>query len=111
MRIRTIAAALMVAAPLLVLESPSAAACWEGRGYGYGAAGYAAPRYGYMSYGYSSPPTTVATVAITGYCYGIARGIARRNIRRAAYGGIGYRGGIGVRRGLGVGVGRVGRFR
>ena len=43
--------------------------------------------------------------------YGIARGIARRNIRRAAYGGIGYRGGVGVRRGLGVGVGRVGRFR
>ena len=102
MRIRTIAAALVVAAPLLVLESPSAAACWEGRGYGYGAAGYAAPRYGYMSYGYSSP-------AYYGG-YGIARGIARRNIRRAAYGGIGYRGGVGVRRGLGVGVG-VGRFR
>ena len=98
MRLRTIAAALVVAAPLLVLESPSASACWEGRGYGYAAAGYAAPRYGYMSYG--------------GYGgYGIARGIARRNIRRAAYGGIGYRGGVGVRRGLGVGVGRVGRFR
>ena len=111
MRIRTIAAALMVAAPLLVLESPSAAACWEGRGYGYGAAGYAAPRYGYMSYGYSSPPTT-ALGYYGGYGgYGIARGIARRNIRRAAYGGIGYRGGVGVRRGLGVGVGRVGRFR
>ena len=56
-----------------------------------------------MSYGYSSP-------AYYGG-YGIARGIARRNIRRAAYGGIGYRGGVGVRRGLGVGVGRVGRFR
>jgi hypothetical protein len=106
MRIRTIAAALVVAAPLLVLESPSAAACWGGRGYGYGAAGYAAPRYGYMSYGYSSP------AYYGGYGgYGIARGIARRNIRRAAYGGIGYRGGVGVRRGLGVGVGRVGRFR
>ncbi len=65
MRLRTIAAALVVAAPLLVLESPSVAACWEGRGYGYAAAGYAAPRYGYMSYGYSSPPTTVATAAIT----------------------------------------------
>ena len=48
MRLRTIAAALVVAAPFLVLESPSAAACWEGRGYGYAAAGYAAPRYGYM---------------------------------------------------------------
>ena len=55
MRIRMIAAALVVSAPLLVLETPSAAACWEGRGYGYAAAGYAAPRYGYMSYGYSSP--------------------------------------------------------
>ena len=55
MRLRTIAAALVVAAPLLALESPSAAACWEGRGYGYAAAGYAAPRRGYMSYGYSSP--------------------------------------------------------
>ena len=107
MRLRTIAAALVVAAPLLVLENPSAAACWEGRGYGYGAAGYAAPRYGYMSYGYSSP------TYYGGYYggYGIARGIARRNIRRAAYGGVGYRGGVGVRRGLGVGVGRVGRFR
>ena len=105
MRIRTIAAALVVAAPLLVLESPLAAACWEGSGYGYAAAGYAAPRYGYMSYG-----------GYGGYYggyggYGIGRGIARRNIRRAAYGGIGYRGGVGVRRGLGVGVGRVGRFR
>jgi hypothetical protein len=59
-----------------------------------------------MSYGYSSP------AYYGGYGgYGIARGIARRNIRRAAYGGIGYRGGVGVRRGLGVGVGRVGRFR
>ena len=106
MRLRAIAAALVVAAPLLVLESPLAAACWEGRGYGYTAAGYAAPRYGYMSYGYSSPSY------YGGYGgNGIARGIARHNIRRAAYGGIGYRGGVGVRRGLGVGVGRVGRFR
>ena len=96
MRIRTIAAALVVAAPLLVLESPLAAACWEGRGYGYTAAGYAAPRYGYMSYGYSSPSYYGG--------YGIARDIARRNIRRAAYGGTGYRGGVGVRRGLGAQV-------
>ena len=42
MRLRTIAAALVIASPLLVLESPSAAACWEGSGYGYTAAGYAA---------------------------------------------------------------------
>jgi hypothetical protein len=113
MRIRTIAAALVVAAPLLVLESPSASACWEGRGYGYGAAGYAAPRYGYMSYGYSSPAYYGGYGGYYGGYggYGIARGIARRNIRRAAYGGVGYRGGVGVRRGLGVGVGRVGRFR
>ena len=113
MRLRTIAAALVVAAPLLVLETPSAAACWEGRGYGYAAAGYAAPRYGYMSYGYSSPAYYGGYGGYYGGYggYGIGRGIARRNIRRAAYGGIGYRGGVGVRRGLGVGVGRVGRFR
>ena len=107
MRIRTIAAAFVVAAPL-ALESPKAAACW-GTGYGYtGTATPVAPvrRYGYMGYGYSSP------AYYGGYGgYGIGRGIARRNIRRAAYGGIGYRGGVGVRRGLGVGVGRVGRFR
>ena len=111
MGIRTIAAALVVATPLLALESPQATACWGwGTGYGYTATTAAAPvaprRYGYMSYGYSSP------TYYGGYGgYGIARGIARRNIRRAAYGGIGYRGGVGVRRGLGVGVGRVGRFR
>jgi hypothetical protein len=114
MRIRTIAAAFVVAAPLLVLESPEVAACWGwGTGYGYTGTVAATPvaprRYGYLSYGYSSP------TYYGGYYggYGIARGIARRNIRRAAYGGIGYRGyrGVGVRRGLGVGVGRVGRFR
>ena len=44
MRIRTIAAALVVAAPLLVLESPSAAACWEGRGYGYARCWLCSPR-------------------------------------------------------------------
>jgi hypothetical protein len=109
MRIRAIAAALVVATPLLALESPQAAACW-GTGYGYTATTATTPvaprRYGYMSYGYSSP------AYYGGYGgYGIGRGIARRNIRRAAYGGIGYRGGVGVRRGLGVGVGRVGRFR
>jgi hypothetical protein len=113
MRIRTMAAAFVVAAPLLVLESPLASACWEGSGYGYSAAGYAAPRYGYMSYGYSSPAYYGGYGGYYGGYggYGIARGIARRNIRRAAYGGVGYRGGVGVRRGLGVGVGRVGRFR
>jgi hypothetical protein len=111
MRLRTIAAALVVAAPLLVFEGPSAAACWEGSG--YAAAGYAAPRRGYMSYGYSSPAYYGGYGGYYGGYggYGIARGIARRNIRRAAYGGVGYRGGVGVRRGIGVGVGRVGRFR
>ena len=86
MRIRTIAAALVLAAPLVALESPQAAACWGtgwGSGYGYTAA--ATPvtprRYGYTSYGYSAP---------------------------AYYGGrVGYRG-VGWRRGYGYGVGRVG---
>ena len=115
MRIRTIAAAFVVAAPLLALESPKAAACW-GTGYGYtGTATPVAPvrRYGYMGYGYSSPAYYGGYGGYYGGYggYGIGRGIARRNIRRAAYGGIGYRGGVGVRRGLGVGVGRVGRFR
>ena len=75
----------------------------RGRGYGYAAAGYAAPRYGYMSYGYSSPAYYGGYGGYYGGYggYGIGRGIARRNIRRAAYGGIGYRGGVGVRRGLG----------
>ena len=88
-----------------------------GLGYGYGYTAAAAPvaprRYGYMSYGYSSPTYYGGYGGYYGGYggYGIARGIARRNIRRAAYGGIGYRGGVGVRRGLGVGVGRVGRFR
>jgi hypothetical protein len=118
MRIRTIAAALMVAAPLLVLESPSAAACWEGRGYGYAAAGYAAPRYGYRSYGYASP---AYYGGYGGYYGGLGYGIGRVAVRRAVwrgggyYGGVrrvGYRGGIGVGRvGVGrVGVGRVGRI-
>ena len=118
MRIRTIAAALVVAAPLLVLESPSAAACWEGGGYGYTAAGYAAPRYGYRSYGYSSP---AYYGGYGGYYGGLGYGIGRVAVRRAVwrgggyYGGVrrvGYRGGIGVGRvGVGrVGVGRVGRI-
>lgn len=55
---RTQAIAMMVAAPLLALGGPQAAACW-GTGHGYAATTAAAPlaprRYGYMSYGYSSP--------------------------------------------------------
>jgi hypothetical protein len=39
MRLRTIAAAFVVAAPLLALGSPQAAACWD-RGYGYSSAAY-----------------------------------------------------------------------
>ena len=111
MRIRTIAAALVVAAPLLALESPSRSLL--GTGYGYTVQPRpSAPvrRYGYMGYGYSSPAYYGGYGGYYGG-YGIGRGIARRNIRRAAYGGIGYRGGVGVRRGLGVGVGRVGRVR
>jgi hypothetical protein len=81
MRLRTIAAALMVAAPLLGLGSPQAAACWE-RGY---------------SYGYSSP------TYYRGYYGGIG-------IRRVGYRAVGWRRGYGYR-GVGVGrvgVGRVG---
>ena len=41
MRIRTIAAALVVAAPLLALGSPQAAACWEtGSSYRYSSPAY-----------------------------------------------------------------------
>jgi hypothetical protein len=42
MRIRTIAAGFVVAAPLLALGSPQAAACWE-----TGYRGYSSPAYGY----------------------------------------------------------------
>jgi hypothetical protein len=114
MRIRTIAAALVVATPLLALFSPEAAACW-GTGYGYTATTAAAPvaprRYGYMSYGYSSP---TYYGGYRGYYGGLGYGIGRAAVRRAVwrgggyYGGVrrvGYRGGIGVGR---VGVGRVG---
>ena len=101
MRIPTIAAALVVAAPLLALGSPQAAACW-GTGYGYAAATtpVAPRRYGYMSYGYSSP-------AYYGGYYGYSSpayygGIG---IRRVGYRGVGWRRGYGYR---GVGVGRVG---
>src|SRR6476661_6029901 len=86
MRLRMIAAAFLVAAPILALENTSAAACFWDRGYGYG--------YAATSYGYSSPAY-----------YGGYRGIGWR---RGFYG---YRG-IGVGRGLygyrGIGVGRVG---
>ena len=73
MRIRTIAAAFVVAAPLLALGSPQAAACWE--------TGY---RYGY-SYGYSSP--TMAATTVASASAGLATGAV--GWRR----GYGYRGG------------------
>ena len=77
MRIRTIATAMVVAAPLLALGSPQAAACW---GYGYKSTTAVTPvaprRYGYMSYGYSSP-------AYYGGYYG--------GIRRVGYRGVGWR--------------------
>jgi hypothetical protein len=104
MRTRIIAATLMVAAPLLALESPEAAAffdCWR-TGHGYAASTAATPvaprrRYGYTSYDYSSP----------GYYYG----------GRIGYRGVGWRRGYGYGVGAGrvgvgrVGVGRVGRGR
>ena len=86
MRIRKIAAAFVVAAPLLALGSPQAAACWD--------TGY--------SYRYSSP-------AYYGGYYG---GIGTR---RVGYRGVGLRRGYGYgvgRVGVGrVGVGRIGRRR
>ena len=93
MRIRTIAAALVVAAPLLAVGSPQAAACWE-TGYRYGGTPVGPRRYGYMSYGYSSP-------AYYGGYYG---GVG---VRRVGIGRVGVRR-VGVGR---VGVGRVGRRR
>jgi hypothetical protein len=69
MRIRTIALALVLAAPLLAVESPQALACWD-RGYGY------------ASYGYSSPA----------YYGGLYRGIG---VRRVGY-QVGRRRGYGV---------------
>ena len=108
MRIRTIAAALMVTAPLLTLESHQPQPVGRVRVMDMA-----------LLPPHRSPALRVHELRLLfacllrwyGRCYGIGRGIARRNIRRAAYGGIGYRGGVGVRRGLGVGVGRVGRFR
>jgi hypothetical protein len=78
MRLRTIAAALVVAAPLLALASPQAAAC-----------GYTGYRYGYSSPAYY-------------------RGYSGIGIRRVGYRAVGWRGGygyraVGIRR---VGVGR-----
>jgi hypothetical protein len=85
MRLRTIAAALMVAAPLLTLESPQAAACWWGTGYGYTdstATTRVAPRrYGYTSYGYSSP-AYYSGRRVGSYGYGVG-------VRRAGVGVVG----------------------
>ena len=81
MRLRTIAAAFVVAAPLLALGSAPAAACWE--------TGY---RYGYSSAGY----------------YGGGLGVRRVGYRAVGWRrGYGYRA-VGIGR---VGVGRVGRRR
>ena len=77
MRIRTITAGLVVAAPLLALVSPQAAACWETG----------------SSYRYSSPA----------YYGGYYRGIG---VRRVGYRSVGWRRGYGVGR-VGVGrIGR-----
>ena len=115
MRKRTIAAALVAAAPFLALLSPQAAACW-GTGYGYTATTAAAPvaprRYGYMSYGYSSPAYYGGYYGgYGGYYGGLGYGIGRAAVRRAVWRGGGYYGGVrrvGYRGGIGVGVGRVG---
>lgn len=125
MRVRTIAAALVVGAPLLALGSPKAAACWD-TGYGYGATTAIAPaaprRYGYMGYGYSSPAYDggyYRPAYFGGYYGGIGyrgaglghgygyRGIGVGRVGVGRVGGYGYRG-IGVGR---VGVGRIGRGR
>jgi len=81
MRIRTIAAALVVAAPLLALGSPQAAACGDG----------------YAGYRYSSPA----------YYGGYRGGIG---MRRVGYRSVGWRRGYGIGVGR-VGVGRIGRRR
>jgi hypothetical protein len=95
MRLRTLAVALAVAAPLLVLESaPAAAFGWCG--WGYGSSGYTAPRtYGYVAprrYGY-------APRYYGGSFYG-------RRLGWRGYGYRGWRGGYGYRtgwRGYGAG--------
>ena len=117
MRIRTIAAALVVAAPLLALGSPQAAACWD-TGYGYTAT---------SRHTRSTSSLRLHELRLLFACYyggrwllWRLRRLGRVAVRRAIYRGggyyggvrrVGYRGGVGVRRGLGVGVGRVGRFR
>jgi hypothetical protein len=105
MQIRTITAALVVAAPILALGSPQAAACWD-TGRGYGATTAAAPvaprRYGYMSYGYSSP------AYYDGYYGGIGvrRPVAAAAVVRRNYG---YGGRAVVPRvGSGARIGRTG---
>jgi len=105
MQIRTIATAVVVAAPLLALGSPQAAACWD-RSYGYGATTAATPvaprRYGYTSYGYSSP------AYYDGYYGGIGvrRPVAAAAIVRRNYG---YGGRAVVPRvGSGARIGRTG---
>jgi hypothetical protein len=121
MRLRTFAVALVVAAPLLVLESaPAAAFGWCGSGWGSASYGYAAPRsygyYGYAprSYGYYdyAAPRTHGYYGFAPRYYGGFYG------RRWGWRGYGYRGwrGYGYRagwRGYGAGWrgGRVVGFR
>ena len=62
MRIRTIAAAFVVAAPLLALGSPQAAACWEtGYRYGYSSPAYYGGGIGIRRVGYRAWVGAVAT--------------------------------------------------
>jgi hypothetical protein len=83
MRLRTIVTALVIATPLLVLESrPAAAFGWCDWGWGYGSSSYYSPR----TYGYAAPRTYryygYAPRFYGSYYYG----------RRWGWRGYGYRG-------------------
>ena len=85
MRFRTIATALVIAVPLLALESkPAAAFGWCDWGWGYGSSSYVAPR----TYGYAAPRTYGY------YGYGAPRFYGRYyHGRRLGWRGYGYRAG------------------
>jgi hypothetical protein len=95
MRLRTLAVALAVAAPLLAVETtPAAAFGWCDWGWGYSGTSYTAPRsYGY--YGYAAPRRYgyygYAPRYYGGYYYGRRWGW-RGYGYRAGWRGYGYRG-------------------
>jgi hypothetical protein len=110
MRKRTLVIALLVAAPLLALESkPAAAFGWCGWGWG-GGYGYTAPRsYGYYGYAPRSYGYYGYAPRYYGGFYGRRWGW-RGYGYRAGWRGYGYRPGF---RGFGTGVraARIGGFR